>query len=74
MISYRLGIDIGSNSVGWAAIRTNDSLPVGILRAGVRIFEAGVHGDLAQGREESRGPSAARCVCKDGEPTGGGAV
>ena len=39
---YRLGIDLGTNSIGWAAVRLNGSgNPVGILDMGVRIFPDG---------------------------------
>ncbi len=50
-----LGLDIGSNSVGWCLIGTDgDGAPNEIVAAGVRCFAAGVVGDLASGREESR--------------------
>ncbi len=52
-VPYVLGLDIGSNSVGWAAIRLDAGRPAAILRSGVRIFGAGVSGNLEQGREES---------------------
>ncbi len=52
---YILGIDLGTNSVGWAAIGLDSTRkPVGILDAGVRIFAAGTNGDIASGRDESR--------------------
>jgi CRISPR-associated endonuclease Csn1 len=56
---YRLGLDIGANSVGWAAIRLDgvdaeQGHPCGILAAGVRIFEAGVDGSIEQGKDSSR--------------------
>lgn len=56
---YRLGLDIGANSVGWAAIRLDDvepetDGPCGILAAGVRIFEAGVEGSIEQGKDSSK--------------------
>lgn len=39
---YRLGLDIGTNSIGWAAIRLDDGgNPCGILNMGVRIFPDG---------------------------------
>ena len=39
---YRLGLDLGTNSIGWAAIRLNDaSEPCGILDMGVRVFPDG---------------------------------
>jgi CRISPR-associated endonuclease Csn1 len=51
---YVLGIDLGTNSVGWAIIALVDDEPHHLIRAGVRVFEAGMEGDLASGREESR--------------------
>jgi CRISPR-associated endonuclease Csn1 len=39
---YRLGLDMGTNSIGWAAIRLdNNDEPCGILDMGVRIFPDG---------------------------------
>ena len=39
---YRLGLDMGTNSIGWAAIRLDDEgAPCGILNMGVRIFPDG---------------------------------
>jgi len=52
---YRLGIDLGSGSIGWAAIAETHGQPAGILAMGVRCFEAGVLGDVEQGKDESRG-------------------
>lgn len=38
-----LGLDIGTNSIGWALVSTSDNAePSGIIDLGVRIFEAGV--------------------------------
>jgi CRISPR-associated endonuclease Csn1 len=51
---YILGIDLGSNSIGWAMIGLSQGKPVGLTRAGVRVFDAGMEGDLESGREESR--------------------
>jgi CRISPR-associated endonuclease Csn1 len=51
---FVLGIDLGSNSLGWALIKLVDDNPVGLIRAGVRVFEAGMEGDLESGQEESR--------------------
>ncbi len=51
---YVLGIDLGSNSLGWALIGLIDGEPAQLIRAGVRIFEAGMDGDLESGQEESR--------------------
>ena len=40
--NYRLGLDVGTNSIGWAAICLDDSGdPSGVLDMGVRIFPDG---------------------------------
>ncbi|MGO9641420.1 MAG: type II CRISPR RNA-guided endonuclease Cas9 [Candidatus Acidiferrales bacterium] len=49
-----LGIDLGSNSLGWALISRENGRPAGILRAGARIFESAMEGNMAAGKEESR--------------------
>lgn len=51
---YRLGLDLGSGSVGWAAVLDADAESPKILAMGVRRFEAGVQGDIEAGRDESR--------------------
>ncbi len=51
---YILGLDIGTTSVGWAVIDSRNNKPVGLRQAGVRIFEAGVEGDIESGRDASR--------------------
>ena len=39
MSVYRLGLDMGANSIGWCAVRLDaDGNPVGVLDAGVRIL------------------------------------
>ncbi len=56
-VRYRLGLDIGCNSAGWAAAQMDGDRPAGILRCGVRVFPAGVEGSAEQierGRDESR--------------------
>ena len=41
-IKYRLGLDMGTNSIGWAAVRIDEKdNPVGMLGMGVRIFPDG---------------------------------
>ncbi len=59
---YILGLDIGTTSVGWAVIDSRNNKPIGLRQAGVRIFEAGVEGDIESGRDASRaaGRRAAR--------------
>jgi CRISPR-associated endonuclease Csn1 len=49
-----LGIDLGSNSLGWAMIGLEEAKPAKVLRAGVRVFEAATEGDRESGQEESR--------------------
>lgn len=51
---YVLGIDLGSASLGWAAIGldSNDT-PSKLIRAGVRIFDPAVTGDIEKGQDES---------------------
>lgn len=52
--SYVLGIDLGSASLGWAAIALDQSgMATGLLRAGVRIFDPAVSGDIEKGQDES---------------------
>ncbi len=51
---YVLGIDLGSASLGWAAVRlAHDGTPSTLLRAGVRIFDPAVSGDIEKGQDES---------------------
>lgn len=52
--NYVLGIDLGSASVGWAAIGLDENGAASqVLRAGVRVFDAGVTGDIEKGQDES---------------------
>lgn len=48
-MSTILGLDMGTNSIGWALINNEEQI---IIDAGVRIFEEGVN--LEKGREESK--------------------
>lgn len=50
---YILGIDLGSNSLGWAIIGLIDGEPLQLVRTGVRVFEAGVNVDPKSGREKT---------------------
>jgi CRISPR-associated endonuclease Csn1 len=51
---YVLGINLGCASCGWAAIGLNaQHQPTKLLRAGVRIFNPGVTGDIDRGKDES---------------------
>lgn len=38
---YRLALDLGSSSLGWAMVRLKDKQPVAVIKAGVRIFSDG---------------------------------
>ncbi|MFB3924363.1 MAG: type II CRISPR RNA-guided endonuclease Cas9 [Terriglobia bacterium] len=51
---FILGIDLGSNSLGWALIARENGEPNGLSRAGVRVFDAATEGDRESGQEESR--------------------
>ena len=50
-----LGLDIGARSVGWALLEKQGDEWKRIVRAGVRVFEAGTEGDIESGRDKSRG-------------------
>lgn len=63
-MDYRLAIDLGTTSLGWAVYRlNNDHAPVALIRAGVRIFSdgreaaknGGVGAPLAVQRRMARG-------------------
>lgn len=54
-MNYRLGLDLGARSIGWAAIEVDGEAECRLLGLGVRIFEAGVEGSIEQGKDESRG-------------------
>lgn len=55
---YRLALDLGSTSLGWALIRLKDAKPCAIIKAGVRIFSDGRNpkdgSSLAVTRREAR--------------------
>lgn len=51
---YILGIDLGSNSLGWAMIGLIDGEPAELIRTGARVFEAGMDDSKGLGNEESR--------------------
>ena len=57
---YRLALDLGSTSLGWAMVRLNqDDAPCAVIKAGVRIFSDGRNpkdgSSLAVTRREARG-------------------
>lgn len=49
---YILGLDIGANSIGWAILKSDRNKPIGVIKTGVRTFDAGVKG-YGLGKEES---------------------
>jgi CRISPR-associated endonuclease Csn1 len=55
---YRLALDLGSTSLGWAMVRLQQDLPVAVIKAGVRIFSDGRNpkdgSSLAVTRREAR--------------------
>jgi len=51
---FVLGLDLGTNSLGWSIIGLVDGEPARLVRAGVRVFEAGMDDSKGPGREESR--------------------
>ena len=38
---YRLGLDVGTNSLGWAVLGLSDNAPFSVIATGVRIFAEG---------------------------------
>ena len=40
-MNYRLGLDVGTNSLGWAVLGLLDDAPRDIIDCGVRIFSEG---------------------------------
>lgn len=54
---YILGIDLGTNSLGWAAIEVDKkdlATPVGLLNAGAVVIPEAVEGDIKSGKDESK--------------------
>lgn len=49
-----LGLDIGTNSVGWALTGTKADGSGRLIALGSRVFPAGVDGDIQSGRDNSR--------------------
>jgi CRISPR-associated endonuclease Csn1 len=49
-----LGLDIGTNSVGWSLIELKKKKPADIKACGVRVFQTGVNIDAKSGKNESR--------------------
>ena len=37
-LKYRLGLDLGTNSIGWCMLRLNsDNEPTAVIKSGVRV-------------------------------------
>lgn len=57
---YILGIDLGSNSLGWALIKTVDGKPLGFFdqdgvpALGARVYDAATAGDRESGKEKTK--------------------
>lgn len=62
-MDYILGLDLGAQSLGWAAVEYSGESENRLLGLGVRIFEAGMEGRFDKGREESR--AATRRVARN---------
>ncbi|HOV74748.1 MAG TPA: type II CRISPR RNA-guided endonuclease Cas9 [Candidatus Hydrogenedentes bacterium] len=67
--SLVLGLDLGTNSIGWALFGFDGDNPVRLVGMGSRIFEAGTEGDIEAGKDESRGVARrmARQIRRQGE-------
>ena len=42
-----LGLDLGTNSLGWCLLSAEAGRPTGLIAAGARAFEAGMEGDIS---------------------------
>jgi len=52
-----LGIDLGTDSLGWALVARKNGEPERLVRAGARIFDSGMDETKGLGKEESRNKS-----------------
>lgn len=60
-MAWRLGIDMGTNSIGWAAVELSNGKPSTLIDAGVRIFSDGRNPKDGQSLAvQRRVPKAAR--------------
>jgi CRISPR-associated endonuclease Csn1 len=61
-MAYRLGLDLGPSSIGWAALTLDETgVPCGVLDLGVRIFSDGRHPkDGTSLAAQRRGPRGMR--------------
>ncbi|MGH9359661.1 MAG: type II CRISPR RNA-guided endonuclease Cas9, partial [Terriglobia bacterium] len=51
---FVLGIDLGTDSLGWALVARANGEPLHLVRTGVRIFDSGMDETKGLGKEESR--------------------
>lgn len=61
-MKYRIGIDVGTNSLGWTVLELDDTnTPIAVQDLGARIFSDGRHPKTgASNAEERRGPRGMR--------------
>jgi CRISPR-associated endonuclease Csn1 len=61
-VQYRLGLDLGANSIGWCALRLDEQrAPCGLLSMGVRVFPDGRNPkDGSSLAAQRRGPRSMR--------------
>ncbi len=52
--TYVLGLDLGTESIGWALVKNKKGKPESILKSGAHTFDAGVEGNIESGGDESR--------------------
>lgn len=53
-MKYIIGLDAGTNSIGWALIREDDDGKISIVKTGVHIFPIGTIVDEKSGKEKTK--------------------
>jgi CRISPR-associated endonuclease Csn1 len=53
-MKHILGLDLGTNSIGWALIKENNEGEINIIKTGVRIFPIGTIVDDKTGKEKTK--------------------
>jgi len=64
-VGKRLGLSLGTGSIGWAILETNEARPEDILQAGVRIFSDGRDPYTGDALAVKRRRARAACVRRD---------
>lgn len=64
-IRYRLALDLGSTSLGWAMLRLKGNEPVALIKAGVRIFSDGRNPKDGSSLAVTRRAARAMRRCRD---------